>query len=473
MKKSEIIFGVLRLPIDFLVTMGAFWLAYTIRPFTDLIPGVHFEFLPEMLPSIPEYFWFSLGASAFLVFLFVINSLYSLKSTDSFGKAIFKVGFLVSAWLMFIISYYFLVVHQLFFSRISLAHIWFFTLVFITFGRVLIFSLQSFLLRFDIGKRKVLFIGANDLADQCYCFLQKDPHYEVIGALSDTQYSRKKGCIKIIGTLSSLKQIIKKYHIDEIIQSEQDIRNTEAGDLLAFCRSRQIRYRFIPDLLRLQRTHVNIEMLDDVPLISLQQTPLEGWGHVYKRIFDIVFSSILIILLIPIWIIVPILIKIDSKGPIFFKSKRKYRYQVFNIFKFRSMIIDADGKKKELLTQNERSGPLFKIKNDPRITRLGRFLRKTSIDELPQLFNVLFGTVSLVGPRPHLPEEVEQYKQHHYEVFAIKPGVTGLAQVSGRSNLDFEEEVKLDVFYIENWSVFMDVKLILKSILVVLRADGH
>ena len=143
------------------------------------------------------------------------------------------------------------------------------------------------------------------------------------------------------------------------------------------------------------------------------------------------------------------------------------------MFKLRSMVTEADQLKSKLAQQNERSGPLFKIKKDPRITKFGHFLRKTSIDELPQLFNVLIGNMSLVGPRPHLPEEVDQYKKHHYQVFALKPGVTGLAQISGRSNLDFEEEVKLDVYYIENWSLLLDIKIILKSIGVIFRADGH
>jgi lipopolysaccharide/colanic/teichoic acid biosynthesis glycosyltransferase len=137
------------------------------------------------------------------------------------------------------------------------------------------------------------------------------------------------------------------------------------------------------------------------------------------------------------------------------------------------MVMDADKKKTELLDQNEREGPLFKIKDDPRVTKLGRFLRKTSIDELPQLFNVLIGAISLVGPRPHLPEEVDQYRKDHKKVFTIKPGLTGLAQTSGRSNLDFEDEVKLDFYYIENWSMLLDLKIILKSIGIVFRAEGH
>ena len=136
------------------------------------------------------------------------------------------------------------------------------------------------------------------------------------------------------------------------------------------------------------------------------------------------------------------------------------------------MVTDADKLKKDLMELNERSGPMFKIKDDPRITRFGRFLRKTSLDELPQLFNVLIGNMSLVGPRPHIPEEIDQYESHHYQVFALKPGMTGLAQISGRSNLDFEDEVKLDVYYIENWSLWLDIKIILKSAGIIFRADG-
>jgi len=472
MKKSEIIFGVLRLPIDFVAIMAAFLLAYYIRPITDLIPGVQYEFFPELLPSFDEYSIFAFFAALFLILLFIFNGLYSLKTTTRFSKMVFRIVYLVSAWLMFIIAYYFLIVHQLFFSRIALAHIWLFTILFLTIGRGLINEVQSFLLRYGIGRRRVLFIGVNSVADHFYRSLKKDRRYKIIGALAEQQVSRKAGDLKIVGTLDQLEAVIKKYGVEEVIQSQPDLKHVDANDLLGFCRSNQITYHFIPDLLRLQRTNVEMQMIDNVPLISLKQTPLEGWGHVYKRLFDFLFSLILMIVLIPLWIIVALVIKLDSPGPVFYKSHRKYRNKIFNMFKFRSMVTEADQLKSKLAEQNERSGPLFKIKKDPRVTKFGRFLRKTSIDELPQLFNVLIGNMSLVGPRPHLPEEVDQYKKHHYQVFALKPGVTGLAQISGRSNLDFEEEVKLDVYYIENWSLLLDIKIILKSVVVIFRADG-
>lgn len=472
MKKSEIFFGALRVPLDFAAIMAAFLVAYYLRPITDLIPGVQYVFSPTLLPHFDDYIRFAAPATLGLILLFVFGGLYSLKITESFIRTIVKIVFMVSAWLMFIIAYYFLVVHQLFFSRIALAHIWLFTIIFVVTMRLVILLIQSFLLRFGIGQRRILFLGANTLADAVYHYFKKDRRYKVIGALAEKQVSRKLGALPVIGTLDQLEQIVRKYGIEEIIQAEPELKETTAGDILNFCRSSQIKYDFIPDLLRLQRTNVEMEMADAIPLISLKQTPLDGWGRVYKRIFDLVFGLILTILLIPVWIIVSILIKLDSPGPVIYKSQRRYRDKIFNMYKFRSMKTDADKFKTRLIAQNERSGPLFKIKNDPRVTALGRFLRKTSIDELPQLFNVLMGNMSLVGPRPHLPEEVEKYQKHHYQVFAIKPGITGLAQISGRSNLDFENEVKLDIYYIENWSLLLDIKLILKSALIPFRGDG-
>jgi exopolysaccharide biosynthesis polyprenyl glycosylphosphotransferase len=467
MKKSKVIFGVLRLPIDFIAIMCSFLLAYRIRPFIDLIPGMQFNYAPELLPAFDEYIKLAFGATVFLIILFVFARLYSLKVSERFGKTFIKIFVYVSAWLMFIIAYYFLVIHQLFFSRIALAHIWLFTIAFVTADRVLILMVQRILYNFNIGRRRVLFVGINNLADQCYENLEKDKRYNIIGALSEKLESRKAGKLKIIGTLDQLELIVKKYSVEEIIQAEE----SNAGDILGFCRSNQIAYYFIPDLLRIQRTNVEMEMIADVPLISLKQTPLEGWGSVWKRLFDFILSLIFIILLIPVWIMIPVLIKIESEGVAIYKSRRKYRDKVFNMYKFRSMRADADRMRQKLLERNERSGPLFKIKDDPRITKIGLFLRKTSIDELPQLFNVLIGNMSLVGPRPHLPEEVDQYKSHHCQVFALKPGITGLSQISGRSSLDFEEEIKLDIYYIENWSLWLDIKIILKSV-GVFRGGG-
>jgi lipopolysaccharide/colanic/teichoic acid biosynthesis glycosyltransferase len=176
-----------------------------------------------------------------------------------------------------------------------------------------------------------------------------------------------------------------------------------------------------------------------------------------------------------VFLIVAIIIKLDSKGPVFVKLKRISQKQEFGLYKFRSMIAhDPDGSaeslKSSLIVLNERKdSPLFKMKNDPRITRVGKFLRKKRIDEFPQLINVLKGEMSLIGPRPHQPDEIEKYEKHHKKVLLIKPGMTGMAQISGSSDLPFEEEVKLDTYYIENWTLSKDVYILLKTIIIFLK----
>jgi exopolysaccharide biosynthesis polyprenyl glycosylphosphotransferase len=474
MKKSEIIFGVLRVPVDFAAIVAAFFAAYYIRPITDLIPGIQYAFGPELLPKMGDYLPLALANGVFVVILFAVNRLYSLKASHGFARELVRIFLMVSTWIMFFIAYYFLVVHQLFFSRIALAHIWLFSILFVALGRLFILWIQSFLLRFGIGQRRILLVGANELADRFCEHVKNDRSMAIVGAVAVKLVSRKLGQVKVIGTLEHLASMVQKYRVDEIVQAEQNLKEGDAEELHSFCRCNHIAFHFIPDLVRLQRSNVDMEMVGDLPLITLRQTPLEGWGRVFKRIFDFAVTLILAIFLLPIWILIPILIKLESKGPVIYRSRRKYRDQVFSVYKFRSMVQNADELKKRLLAMNERAdGPMFKIKNDPRITRLGRFLRKTSIDELPQLFNVLLGNMSLVGPRPHLPEEIERYKEHHYQVFAVKPGITGLAQVSGRSGLGFEDEVRLDVYYIEHWSLWLDIKLMLRSVVVVLRANGE
>lgn len=461
------------MPADYAAVVGAFLLAYWIRPFTDLIPGVQFQFGPELLPPFGEYMILALANGLVVFALFALNRMYSLKASHGLAREFFRVFYWVTTWVMFLIAYYFLIVHQLFFSRIALAHIWIFSIFFIMVGRLLISAVQSVFLRFGIGQRRVMFVGVNALTDRFYDYIRNDRSYVVIGALADHLVSRKMELVKVVGTFDQLEPMVDKYRIDEIIQTEPHLGDKAAEDLHTFCRNRHIGYRFIPDLVRLQRSNVEVEMVGELPLVSLKETPLDGWGRVFKRIFDILFSAVVIFLLIPVWILVPIAILINSWGPVIYKSRRLYRDKAFNVYKFRSMVPNADALKKELIAKNERGdGPMFKLKEDPRITRVGRFLRKYCIDELPQLFNVLFGTMSLVGPRPHLPEEIEKYQRHHYQVFAVKPGVTGLAQVSGRSDLNFEDEVRLDVYYIENWSLWLDLKIILKTIAVVLRGNG-
>lgn len=322
-----------------------------------------------------------------------------------------------------------------------------------------------------IGQRRLVFVGNNNLTSEISKYLSKDPSYKILGFVGK---STPKTELQFIGSIQILEKILKKKHVDEVIQTTDE-------DILEICELNHINYRFIPDLLDVKRTNILIETISGVPIISLKPTPLDGWGKVGKRILDIIGSVLGFIVFSPIFIITAIAIKLDSKGSVFFSKldddsplRRVGQYgNLFKFYKFRSMNPKTDSLRyTELAEKNTRQdGPLVKIGNDPRVTGVGKFIRRFSIDELPQLWNVLKGDMSLVGPRPHLPEEVANYKKQHHFVLTIKPGLTGLAQISGRSNLSFEEEVKLDRFYIENWSIWKDIKIVFKTIGVVLK--GH
>jgi exopolysaccharide biosynthesis polyprenyl glycosylphosphotransferase len=258
-----------------------------------------------------------------------------------------------------------------------------------------------------------------------------------------------------------------------VIVADPNIPKVETVQVLERCNDNNVAFRYVADLFETELGRIHITDIAGVPIIEVRRTPLDGWGRIIKRTVDIVGSLLgLIIALIP-GIIVALAIKLDSAGPVFLPLDRVGQGQRrFILWKFRSMIKDAHALKSQLMAQNERAdGPLFKINNDPRITRVGQFIRKTSLDELPQLLNVLTGTMSLVGPRPHEPEEVARYERHHKKLLTVKPGMTGMAQVSGRSNLSFEEEVRLDTYYIENWSLSLDFQIMVRTPLAVLKIE--
>lgn len=237
--------------------------------------------------------------------------------------------------------------------------------------------------------------------------------------------------------------------------------------------SRNIGLIMAPALTDIAGPRIHTQQVAGLPLIHVTTPTLEGGQRVAKRLFDIIVSGVLILLASPFMLVVAILIKLDSSGPVLFRQNRVgMEGHHFRMLKFRSMVVDAESKLTELAKHNEGSGPLFKIKNDPRITRIGGFLRRFSIDELPQLFNVLGGSMSLVGPRPPLPREVEEYESDVRRRLLVKPGVTGLWQVSGRSNLSWQDSVRLDLYYVENWSLAGDLVIILRTVRAVFHSTG-
>jgi exopolysaccharide biosynthesis polyprenyl glycosylphosphotransferase len=270
-----------------------------------------------------------------------------------------------------------------------------------------------------------------------------------------------------------LPQILDRKVVDEVIFaiSQEELKRME--DLFLLCEERGITARlainFFPHVIA--RTH--LEELDGVPLLTFTTTPKNELLLFLRRGFDFLGSLILLLILSPVFLLVILAIRLDSAGPIVYRQIRcGLNRRKFVLYKFRSMVQGAEDQKGELAAYNIMDGPVFKMKNDPRVTRVGKFLRKTSLDELPQLINVLRGEMSFVGPRPPIPEEVEKYKGWQRRRLSMKPGITGLWQVSGRNQIDFDQWMKLDLEYIDNWSLWLDFKILLKTIPIVLWGRG-
>jgi exopolysaccharide biosynthesis polyprenyl glycosylphosphotransferase len=270
-------------------------------------------------------------------------------------------------------------------------------------------------------------------------------------------------------------QFLRKSVVDEVVlalpfRSMHD----QGSQIVASCEEQGITVRVLTNLFDLKIAHSSAEDLEGDPLITHSTGSVEGWPIVAKRILDFTISSILITLLFPVLLIVAVLVKLTSPGPVLFTQERLgLNKRHFNVHKFRTMVLDAERRMREIEHLNEVSGPVFKIKNDPRITPIGRILRKTSIDELPQLFNVLKGDMSLVGPRPLPVRDYDGFnKDWQRRRFSVKPGITCLWQIRGRSSISFEKWMELDLQYIDKWSLWLDFQILLLTIPAVLRGSG-
>lgn len=461
-----------------MVLLG-FFLGYKLRLLGDFIPGVYYELNLEFFPELDRFMNLALLFAVFLVLIFAAFGLYQLKNARKLWAEWAEVIWFSVIWILVVMAYFFLA-REYPFSRLALGFSYVFSVLCILFGRTFLRLLERLLLSKGIGKRSVLIVGCNKLSGQIAQSLLKDPHYLVSGYIAKKSHPGMP--VPFLGQLEDLDETIQHYKIEEIIQTSQNLSGLEAHELLEYCREHHLEYHFVPDIFEVERTNIEVEPIAGLPLIHLKPTPLDGWGRIYKRTLDILLSALGLIILSPFFFLIALGIKWDSRGPVFFSKlddgSPAYRVgqggKYFVFYKFRTMRDKTHQMRYTTLAKknNRKGSPLVKIKNDPRITPFGRFLRRFSLDELPQLWNVLKGDMSLVGPRPHLPEEVAKYQKHHKFLLTIKPGLTGLSQVSGRSDLDFEKEVRLDSYYIKHWSPLMDFKIFVKTFFVVLRGKG-
>jgi len=355
-------------------------------------------------------------------------------------------------------------------SRLFLAFFIVFCFIFLNIQKLCILRYKNN----SIYKTKVIYVGEEALYENFrrYTFLSGF-NFDILGYINIDD--KRIDSVECLGSLNDFEKILRATPCDEIVFTQALSRKNQVDSYIALASEMGIISRVILDVYDIVSAKWYVSSLGTYPMITYYNVTLDPSLLALKRVIDIIGAFIGILVFSPIMVITAVMIKISSPGPVIFKQVRIGQHgQRFHIYKFRSMCIDAEAKITELMSQNEMSdGKIFKIKNDPRITKVGKFIRKTSIDELPQFFNVLIGQMSLVGTRPPTENEVEQYDLRHYRRISIKPGITGIWQTSGRNEItDFEQIVKMDIEYIEKWSLFFDFWLLCKTVIVLFDKNG-
>jgi len=478
MKRFEILFSNQRVAstvwvlVDVILINLSFVLAYWVRYRLQLFRAVDPAFDTPYYVYLPFVFLFT----ALLIIVYRQHGVYRLRRQVSWIDEIYGIiqgtatGTIITIVLIFLYR-------PAFYSRIIFIYTGIIAVFFLGLSRLIKVLLLRRMRRQGIGIRRVLIVGAGEVARTVMRVAVANPEYgfHIVGFLDDhpAKVETNIGRFKALGKVETLVEVVEQNNIDEVIITLPWQYHRRIMTIMNLCERQGVRARIVPDLFQMRISQMHIDEFGGVPMIGIRETGIGGLGQFIKRSIDVVVASLGLIVLSPLMGLLALAIKLESPGPVLFEQERVGKNgRLFTLYKFRSMVKGADAQKKELLALNEADGPLFKIKNDPRITRIGKLIRRLSIDEFPQLYNVLIGDMSLIGPRPPIPAEVEQYQEWHKRRLEIAPGLTGLSQVSGRSELTFDETALLDIYYIEHWSPGLDTKIILQTIPRVLFGHG-
>lgn len=464
MKRSELLFNLFSIPVDILSLIAAGIVSFYVRlRVEDYVGPVVYQL--ELREFMEVIGWMI----PVLVTVFAVLGLYNLKGTRRFISEFGRIALGTSLGLLLVVLLFFFD-QSIFPSRFIILATWLFSTLFVWIGRYLLKRFQVFLFAKGYGLHNLLLInGAAVESDAIMRILNNKRYgYRVV---AEIDYSE--------GTLPAIEKLYAEKHFDELMVANPHIPQEDNAALVEFARSKGLQFSFVPNLFEVQRNVIELGNFSGIPVISLKNSPLDGWGKVLKRSFDILASLVCIIITAPIYLAVYLAVKLDSPGPAIYKQTRGGYKKDFQFYKFRSMYThlsggaeyggeEAERVREELWKNNSRGGyesPFLKMKNDPRVTRVGRIIRKTKLDELPQFWNVLLGSMSMVGPRAHMLEEVVRYREAHRRMFSIKPGIFGMSQNAQMlwPDLPFDEEIKINTFYIENWSLWLDIKVLAKS----------
>ncbi|MCD6517408.1 MAG: undecaprenyl-phosphate galactose phosphotransferase WbaP [Candidatus Aminicenantes bacterium] len=459
---------------DIIVVLLSFYLA-------NLIRGEILVLVFKRYRSIGMFPFSTYLSYCFMVLVWILVFSYKKLYTKRFPfweevKTLIKSATFSSAFIMIAI---FLAKAEVNFSRTTVVLAWVLSLFLFPLFR---FIVKTSLIRFNLWKKKLIMVGVHETSLQVIRNIKKNRTmgYEVTALIEDSPelIGKTFAGIRVLGPLSKIAEISKTYQSKDIMVATPHKSRKEFKKILSLCEQNCESMWIIPRSGDFITEGVNIEVIGNIFTLYLKRNLVKPWNLLLKNFFEILFALFLVVLTMPIFLVTALMIKLDTKGNIFFVQERIGKdKKLFHLYKFRSMYNDNETRLIKYLESDEKARGEWekykKLKNyDPRITRVGRLIRKFSLDELPQLFNVLKGNMSIVGPRPYLPEEVKDSDQSLSTITRVKPGLTGLWQVSGRSNLPFDERLRIDEYYIRNWSVWMDIVILLKSLRILFSQKG-
>jgi exopolysaccharide biosynthesis polyprenyl glycosylphosphotransferase len=454
--------------IDLFFMASIFYLSYLFRynPISGLFREIN-------LPNLREYTFVFILWFIFIVLYFKRRNLYSTDRSLSIPKEIYRVVISILYTSIVIASIIFFAQYKFFSRQIFIQSLIFFIFFLSAWRTIKRIILRRMILK-GFHNINVLVAGAGKVGKAILEEIKMNPYwgFRIIGFLDD-KIEGMLANIEILGKLKDFPVIAKKYFAEELIITIPSQKQV-VSELIKEAKDLRLGVRVVPENLDDSLPVLDMTYLGVIPLLTYKERKRHPTDLAVKRFFDFFVSLIALIILLPVFIIIAIFIKIDSKGTVFYMQKRLgLKGKLFNFYKFRSMVKNADELKNDLLAKNEvKDGIIFKIRDDPRITGVGKFLRTYSLDEFPQLFNVLKGDMSLVGPRPPTPDEVEKYSHLQMQRLSIRPGITGLSQVKGRSELTFKKWVRWDLWYLAHWSFGLDLQILWWTILAVLKKKG-
>ncbi len=460
--------------VDILLINIACLLAYWVRYDLQLFRGV------EPASDVPylTYLPFVILFTALLILVYRQAGFYRLhRHRNSWFDELYAIinGTTTGTVITIVIIFFY---QPTFYSRLIFIYAGIFSVFLLGVSRLLKLRLVSLMRRNGIGVDRAVIIGAGEVARAVMRAVVANPEagLEIVGFFDDNPLKGKTdiGRFRALGSIDDrLVGVLAEETVTEVIITLPWQYHRKIMQIMALCERYNIRTRIVPDLFQITIHRMEVEEIAGVPMIGIKEVGISGLNQFIKRSLDFTLSGLALVLLAPLMGLVALMIKMESPGPVLFPQERVGKNgKRFTLYKFRSMIEGAEKQQAALEAMNEADGPLFKIKDDPRLTRLGKWLRKLSVDEWPQFYNVWRGEMSLVGPRPPIPAEVAQYKEWHKRRLDVPPGLTGLWQVSGRSGLTFDEMALLDIYYIENWSLGLDAKIMLQTIPRMLSGHG-